>query len=172
MGVGKSTVGQSLARRLGRSFVDADAEIERRAGKSIARIFAEDGEAAFRALEADVVDRLCEGGAVVAALGGGAIAQPGAAERWAQRATVVYLRASPEDLLERVGNASDRPLLRGLDREGRLARLREFAAEREASYQTARVVVETDGATILEVVARIAHQLDQLERATAHGSEQ
>lgn len=165
MGVGKSTVGAALARRLGRAFVDSDLEIERRAGKPVAQIFADDGESAFRVLEARVLDDLGSRQGLVAALGGGAIAQPGASEKLARCGTVVYLRASPEQLFLRVGDGSQRPLLRGTDREGRLARLREFAAEREASYLTARIVVETDAATIAQVVSQILHQLREMEDA-------
>ncbi len=168
MGVGKSTIGPALAQRLGRPFADSDAEVERRAGKSVAQIFADEGEAAFRALEASVVDEFARGEPVVAALGGGAIAPPGTAEKLARCATVVYLRASPDQLLHRIGSsASTRPLLQGLDHEGRLARLRQVAAEREASYLTARVVVETDGETIAQVVSRVARRVEELEAAAA-----
>jgi shikimate kinase len=170
MGAGKSSVGAALAQRLGRPFLDSDEQIERLAGKPIARIFDEEGEAAFRELEARVVEDLSSGPPVVAALGGGAIAQPGMAERVARRATVIYLRASPEQLLDRIGDPTSRPLLRGLDREDRLARLRAFAAEREASYLTARVVIETDGATIAQVVSRIAHRLVAIEGSAARGT--
>ena len=85
MGAGKSTVGLALARRLRRPFVDSDAEVERRAGKSIAQIFSEDGEAAFRLQEASVLADLGSGEpAVVVALGGGAIAVHGAERDRAQ----------------------------------------------------------------------------------------
>lgn len=172
MGSGKSTVGSALARRLGRCFVDSDVEIERRAGKSIAQIFADDGETAFRALEERVLEELGSREAVVAALGGGAIAQPGASDRLARRGTVVFLRASPEQLVRRVGDASQRPLLRGLDCKGRLARLRELAAEREASYLTARIVVETDRATVEQVVSQILRRVEEIQRASEGGAEE
>ena len=169
MGAGKSTVGPALARRLRRPFVDSDSEVERRAGKSVAEIFREDGEAAFRLQEASVLEDLGNGDrAVVVALGGGAIAQPGAPERLGRCATVVYLRASPERLLQRVGDGSSRPILRGLDGPGRLARLREVAADREASYQTARLVIDTDESTISQVVAKIELGLAEIE-TTAPG---
>ncbi|RIL05855.1 MAG: shikimate kinase, partial [Proteobacteria bacterium] len=78
MGAGKSAVGEALAAALGLRFEDTDAAIERRARRSVAQIFAERGEPAFRALERAAIERLA-GRPVVAALGGGAIAQPGAA---------------------------------------------------------------------------------------------
>src|SRR5262252_6548436 len=89
MGAGKSTVGPALARRLGRRFVDTDAEIERERGAAVAEIFAREGEPATR---------LCAE-PVVAALGGGALAQPGVADAAARAGTLVWLRARPETLL-------------------------------------------------------------------------
>lgn len=162
MGSGKSTVGPALARRLGRPFVDTDLEIEAQAGLRIADIFARQGEAAFRALERAEIDR-CEGTPVVAALGGGAIAQPGAAARLAARGTVVFLRAQPEVLLDRLGDASDRPLLAARTREARLARLTALLAEREPAYATARISVETGDASAEEVAQEIATRLAELE---------
>ena len=169
MGAGKSTVGAALARRLGLDFVDSDEEIECAAGKPIAQIFQADGEAAFRKIESRVVLELAAGAPLVAALGGGAISRPGMAEKLAHSATVVYLRASPEQLLDRVGDGAKRPLLTGLDRESRLARLRAFAEERESSYLTARVVIDTDGATIPEVVCDIVERLSQIDDPESEG---
>ena len=98
MGAGKSVVGRRLAHRLARPFVDTDAAIEDRAGRPVSAIFADDGEAVFRRMERDAIDAV-RGSASVVALGGGAIAQPGAAERLASSGAVVYLRARPETLL-------------------------------------------------------------------------
>jgi shikimate kinase len=146
MGAGKSTVGRALAARQGRRFVDADAEIERRAGARIPEIFASRGETGFRALEREVAGELAGRDAVVA-LGGGAIVQAGVREALAAAGPIVYLRARPETLLARVGDAGDRPLLAGLDDETRLARLRELLAERETAYAGADLCIDTDGMT-------------------------
>ena len=106
---------RELARRLGCDWVDADDEIERRAGKTIAPIFAEDGEAAFRDLEATVVGELCRRRRAVIALGGGAVLRE--ANRQAIRAAgpVVWLTASVDTILERLAadesTASRRPNL-------------------------------------------------------------
>jgi shikimate kinase len=151
MGAGKSSVGSALARRLARRFVDADAEIERAAGCTIAAIFAREGEAGFRAREREAIEALLGAEAVVA-LGGGAFAQPGLAERVLAAGPVVYLRASAESLVERVGEAADRPLLAGLGREARRARLVQLLAERAAAYARASLVVDTDGLSVEEVV--------------------
>jgi shikimate kinase len=162
MGAGKSTVGPRLARRLARPFVDTDAEVERRAGRPIAEIFAKDGEPAFRALEADVVEAAGRDGAVVA-LGGGAAARPGAAERLAARGVLVYLRARPETLLERVGDPGSRPLLAGLGRAERLARIEGLLGEREPAYGRARIVVDVDDWDAEAITERIATQVEELE---------
>jgi len=143
MGAGKSTVGPALAARLRCGFVDADEEIERATGCSIAEIFASEGEACFRERERDVVESLA-GSRSVVALGGGAIAQPGAQERLAATGTVVYLRARLETLLARVGDASTRPLLRDLSPSQRGARLAALLEERSAAYESAELVVDTD----------------------------
>lgn len=158
MGAGKSSVGRALAARLGREFVDTDAEIEKAAGASVREIFEREGEAGFRARERAAIDALA-GRPVVVALGGGAIAQPGAAERLAASGTVVWLRARPETLAARVGDADARPLLRGLGPEARIARIAELAAAREASYRTARIAVDTDELQAEQVARAIAERL-------------
>jgi shikimate kinase len=158
MGAGKSTVGRVLAARLGRAFVDTDEEIERRAGRAIAEIFAREGEAGFRTRELAVVEA-CRGRGAVVALGGGAVTQPAVRERLRGCGTVVYLRARPETLLARVGDASERPLLAGLAAEARLARLRELLAQREPAYAGAALAVDVDAAAVDEVVERIAAEL-------------
>jgi len=158
MGAGKSTVGRALARRLGRRFVDTDAEIERERGAAVAEIFAREGEAAFRTREREAVARLCAE-PVVAALGGGALAQPGVADAAARAGTLVWLRARPETLLARLGDCAARPLLAGLAPAARLARLRELLEAREAGYARAPVVVDTDGAAPEDVAERIAADL-------------
>lgn len=158
MGAGKSAVGERLAARLGREFVDSDAVVEREAGATVAELFSREGEAGFRARERAVVERLA-GRRVVVSLGGGAIAQPGMAARLLGCGTVVYLRARPETLVARVGDAGARPLLRGLDAAGRLARLRALLAEREAHYARAQVVVDTDALDEDGVVEAVAAKL-------------
>ena len=143
MGSGKSTLAPLLADFLGRPWIDSDDEIARRAGCSIAELFAARGEAHFRALELALIGELESGDAVVA-LGGGAMAQPGMSKRLLQSGTVVYLQAQPEVLLQRVGDADSRPLLRNLDSEARLERLRVLLEERGPVYAQAHVTYATD----------------------------
>jgi len=164
MGAGKSTVGPALARRLSCAFVDTDREIERQSRRRIAEIFEQDGETAFRALERQAVEDAAEQRAVVA-LGGGAIAQPGAPARLEALGTVVYLRASPQSLLRRIGDAARRPLLAGLDAEQRLGRIRALLEEREPAYRSAAIAVETEAKSVEEVVEEICERL--AERAAA-----
>ena len=158
MGAGKSAVGKRLAQRLGRAFVDTDALVEDVAGKSVAAIFADEGEPSFRALERAAIERVAGRPAIVA-LGGGAIAQPGAVARLAASGTIVYLRARPETLLARIGDARGRPLLAGLDTAGRLARMRELLRARAAQYARSARVVDVDEGDIDAVADRVLQVL-------------
>src|SRR5437762_10029536 len=110
MGTGKSGVGRRLATRLGRAFVDTDQLVERRAGKSVAAIFADDGEPAFRALERDAVATAAARGDAVIAVGGGAVLDATNLTRLRAAGVVVCLTAAAETILRRVGDASQRPL--------------------------------------------------------------
>ena len=169
MGAGKSTVGPALGARLGRPFIDTDAEVERRAGCPIAEIFAQQGEAAFRRLEAEVMEAATREHAVVA-LGGGAIAQPGAPERLAATGTVVYLRASPERLALRIDDPSKRPLLAGLGPEERAERLRALLVEREPCYRSAKVTIDTEHTSVGDIVAELVVRIAEVEAGETEGS--
>jgi len=158
MGAGKSAVGRALAARLGRRLLDTDAEIEAGTGRSVATIFAEEGEARFRELEREVVEAAA-GHPWVVALGGGAPAQPGLARRLAASGVVVYLRARPETLVARLGEARDRPLLAGRDAAAREARVRELLESRRRYYEKADVTVDTDGIDVETVAVRVAEHL-------------
>jgi shikimate kinase len=149
-GSGKSTVGAMLAGRLGVAFRDADAVIVERTGKSIAEIFADEGEAAFRTLEEQITAELLELPGVLA-LGGGAVLSP--ATRGALRGhRVVWLRIGLSQSVKRVGLDTARPLLLGNVR-GRLLKL---LNERAALYaEVATEVVDTDHTTPAEVVEMI-----------------
>lgn len=121
MGSGKTTVGRLLAERLGWTFVDTDALIEARAGRSIPRLFAEEGEEGFRALEAQVIREVARGDRQVIATGGGAAVDPANRLALALAGPLVLLEASPETLWARV-SGSDRPL--ASDPDAFLARYR------------------------------------------------
>jgi shikimate kinase len=139
-GSGKSTVGRELAGRFGVPFVDLDVEIERTTGRSVPEIFAADGEAAFRALEAKALVEASREDPAVVACGGGIVLEP--ANRITLRNTghCVFLDVPLEVLRRRVPPAHDRPLIR---REGDLE---ELLAAREALYREfAAHVVDATG---------------------------
>jgi len=159
MGAGKSAVGPLLAGSLERRFVDTDREIERSAGMAIFEIFSVEGERAFRDRERQLIEDLSAGSDVVA-LGGGAIAQPGAPALLGRTGTVVYLKASPSSLLGRLGDCLDRPLLRDLTPDGRLARLETILAERASAYETAAIAVDTESQTVEAVAEEISRRLE------------
>jgi 3-dehydroquinate synthase len=156
-GSGKSSVGEAVAERLGRRFLDFDREIERRTDCSVAELFRTKGESAFRALELDLTRELAAGGEMVLAPGGGWIAVGGALELLRPPGVLVYLRASPEVVLERMGRSrSLRPLLSAPDP---LGELRELLAKREARYLLADHVVDVepfDLQRVISLVTRLA----------------
>jgi shikimate kinase len=162
-GTGKSTVARLLAERLGRDWIDADDEIERRAGKSIAAIFAENGEPAFRDLETSVVAELCRWRRSVVALGGGAVLSE--VNRTAIRSAgiVVWLTASVDTLSRRLAadesNASRRP---ALTKSGGLSEIETLLATREPIYRAcATFEVDTEDKTPAEIADEIMAHLSK-----------
>lgn len=155
MGAGKSSVAIALGKRLGVPVFDSDAIVQDEAHMTIPEIFAREGEAGFRARERAAIAALAARGGVVA-LGGGAMAQPGAPERLRAGGIVVYLRARPETLARRVGSGASRPLLAGLDAAGRLAKLRELLAQREPAYMQAHYIVDVDAGNPRRIAGEIA----------------
>ena len=149
MGTGKTTVGRDVARRLGRPFVDMDAELERRAAKPIARIFAEEGEGTFRAMEAALCRELAQRDGDVIATGGGTLVEPENRDLLSAAGTVICLTATAETVLARVAGLSDRPLLNVTDPRGRIDGL---LASRRKAYTQIPWQVSTDGLTQGEVV--------------------
>jgi len=164
MGSGKSRVGRALASRLGWDFVDTDESVERAAGMKISEIFAREGEAAFRRREREAILALPTHRCVVA-LGGGAVVDAENRRVLREKGTLVWLDAAPETLAERIGDSQKRPLLAGLDRAGRIARLAELRAERESAYAEADVRVVTDGLAVDEAAAAVQSAL--AERSAA-----
>jgi shikimate kinase len=170
MGTGKSAVGRALARRLGARHVDTDQEIERRAGKSIPRIFAEDGEAAFRQAETDLLNEFTEvstpadaGGRnhTILSTGGGTPLREENALLLRRLGTVVLLDAAPKVILKRVGhNLPNRPLLAGSPLPP-LQRIQELLGERRPRYiAAANHIIDTSySAKPDDVAARIMKAL-------------
>jgi shikimate kinase len=140
MGAGKSSIGRRLAMRLGVSFVDADAEIEKAASMSIEEIFSTHGEPYFRAGEARVIVRLLDGGPQVLATGGGAFMNADTRAAIRAKGISVWLRATLDVLSRRIRRRGDRPLLKNDDPMETLKRLID---ERHPVYAEAEVTVES-----------------------------
>jgi shikimate kinase len=156
MGTGKTEVGRRLAQELGRTFVDTDRLVETTAGRTIAEVFASEGETGFRARERAAVAEACALPEAVVATGGGALTDPENRRRLAAAGPIVCLTATPEEILRRVGAAEDRPLLAGATSDAaRLDRVRELLAARSAVYAGVSHTVETTGLTIDQVVERV-----------------
>ncbi|MGA0003163.1 MAG: shikimate kinase [Candidatus Nanopelagicales bacterium] len=158
-GAGKTTVGKLLAKKLGIDFFDSDQVIESRAGKSVADIFTQDGEPAFRKLEHDVIVELLDSSNAVVALGGGSLGNDETRAR-VKGATAVWLVAGLAQAVDRVGMNRNRPLLLGNVR-GQLA---DLMAAREPLYkEVAAVAVDTSKLIPSEVVAEIVSELGKIE---------
>lgn len=143
MGSGKSTVGKRLAARLGLPFVDTDAEVVARSSMTIPQIFAARGEAGFRAEESAVLAEIAGRTEphVVAVAGGGVLAESN--REVLQRAgTILWLRATPETIIGRIGDGRGRPLLQ----EDPAERIRAYDAMRRPIYESlADLIVDVDG---------------------------
>ncbi len=158
MGSGKTVVGRALARRLGLSFVDSDAEIEARSGVDISYIFEREGEESFRIRERDVIDALSQAACIVLATGGGAVLSAVNRERLAARGTVVFLDTTIEQQLQRTRRSKHRPLLGITDRRATLEKL---AEARDPLYRSiAAITIRTDGRAPAAVAGDIARILE------------
>jgi shikimate kinase len=158
-GAGKSSVGPELASRLGWESVDADAVIVQRAGQPIAEIFARQGEASFRGLEAEVLAELLQSGERVLAAGGGAVLRPDTRLRMREAGPVVWLQASLETVWSRIQSTlgASRPALTPLNPRQEIEALLE---ERTPLYaEASTIAVSTDGRSVAEIVAEIESQL-------------
>jgi shikimate kinase len=157
MAAGKTAVGAELARRLGWAHLDLDREIERREGRAVAAIFAAEGEARFRELEARATAELASHGRVVLSPGGGWIGGAGNLEALGAGTLSVWLRVSPEEAVRRAGAApGERPLLAGPDP---LEAARRLLEARAPLYARADVQVDTEGRSPAEVADIIATEV-------------
>ena len=164
MGVGKSTVGRRLAKRLGLSFVDSDAEIEDASGFPAAEVFERYGERDFRDGERRLVARLIEGDVRVIATGGGAYVDPNTRKLLNERAITVWLDAPVDILAERTSRRDTRAQLRNGDPKTILQRL---AAERRPSYEEAHIHVKSGDGAHKDVVDAIVQALEDYVKGPA-----
>jgi shikimate kinase len=152
MAVGKTIVGRKLARRLRWRFVDLDRAIERAEGMKVQAIFERKGEGVFRELEkrklSDILSQECQ----VIATGGGAIVDEENLRLLKEKSFLICLTAQPETLLRRAGGGKRRPLLDVADRQARIA---ELLHRREKNYAQAHARIDTDTASVDDVVEKI-----------------
>ena len=158
MGTGKTSAGRLVAEQLHFEFLDTDEIIQNKTGRSIADIFARNGEPAFRALERDVVAELARRTKTVISTGGGLPTNPENLASLKTHALVVCLWASPERIWERVRNQSHRPLLHDPDPQ---KKIRELLEARAPFYKQADVLINTDLRSAREVAQQIVLQFKQ-----------
>ena len=158
-GTGKSLVAIEVALRLNWDFLDTDDEIVKQAGKPIAEIFRQDGEARFRELERETIRKACQQRQTVVAIGGGAIVDPQNYELLAKSGLIVCLEAKPETIYERLFREAAcspetevRPLLAN---DNPLERIRQLKATRQSYYAKADWTIHTDGLSVNEVAEEV-----------------
>ena len=162
MGTGKTAVGKALAERLGKEFIELDALIERKAGKTIPEIFQQDGEVRFRELEIEVARGVAGRKNAVIACGGGLVLNKINIDRLSEECVMVYLTASPQVILKRTSaDKGERPLLNTTDQA---LRIRELMRFREPFYRrAAEITVDTSRLGIGSVVDKIIEELKENE---------
>lgn len=160
MGAGKTTIGRALARKTEKTFYDSDHEIEARTGVRITTIFDIEGEARFRDREAAILSELVQRQNIVLATGGGAVLRPENRRLMVTHGTVIYLRASIDDLLARTQYDRQRPLLKTTDPR---ARLTELFTQRDPLYcEIAHLIFDTSQQNVSLLAQELERQLTRL----------
>jgi shikimate kinase len=162
---GKTTLGRNVARRLRLTFVDTDRFVEELAGRTIPEIFREDGEAAFRALESDAIDRIMAEQNQVVSTGGGAFVNLDNRAKLRTGNLVIHLQVRPESVVDRLRNSKSgrpRPLL---DSPDPLERVVELMAERKEAYSAAHVTIGVDDRSRYELVGELRRRWLAWQRA-------
>jgi shikimate kinase len=158
MGTGKTSAGRRLALRLKRRFIDTDTEIEKITGKTVARIFARDGETRFRSEEALLVKKLAGKKNLVISTGGGMMLNPENVRLLGENGVFIALAAAPEIIYRRVKRKKVRPLLLKGDLE---ERIRTLLRERDGIYDIAEFTVDTGACNLDEAVEQIIRFLSE-----------
>lgn len=161
MGTGKTTIGKALSRETGLKFVDLDELIENEAGMAVKDIFRERGEGFFRDMESGVVKRLTLGGfgnGLIVSTGGGAVVRKENRDAFRSWGTVVCLSSTVDEILRRVENRDDRPLLNTGEKKEAIERL---LKEREEAYGHCDLVVDTASLSIKEAVRAIKNFMEE-----------
>lgn len=156
MGTGKSAAGKIIAKKLGLRFVDVDAEIEREQGITINEIFERHGESFFRDIESAEISRLADAGPAVIATGGGAVLREENIERLRKSGIIICLTAVPEVIFSRVGQSSNRPLLKTNDP---MTKIKDMLKTRQPYYNKADIIIETSSKTPLETAEEVIQKV-------------
>jgi shikimate kinase len=157
MGVGKTTIGRRLAKKLDKKFIDSDKEIEKRTGASISLIFDVEGERGFRDRESRLLEELTAEDGIVLATGGGAVLAESNRNILSARGIVIYLTASPELLMKRTAHDHNRPLLMT---GNRLATIRQLLDERDSVYRAvADLCLNIDKLSVKEIIDQVSTYL-------------
>jgi shikimate kinase len=162
---GKTTLGRNVARRLRLTFVDTDRYIEDMTGRTIPDIFSEDGEAAFRAIERQVIDEIMQHRNQVVSTGGGAFVDLENRQRLRDGNLVIHLHVRPETVVDRLKNSRSgrpRPLL---DSPDPLKRVVQLMADRKEAYSAAHVTIGVDDRTRYELVGELRRRWLGWQRA-------
>ena len=157
MGSGKSAIGRTVAKLLGRRFIDTDRYIERKVGRTIAEIFEQDGETKFRSFEREVIRKISQYIGIVIATGGGTIKDPENFKCLKDSGWIIALYASPETLYKRIAGKRVRPLL--LNQEDPVKKLEEIQNERKVMYAKADFQVDTENKEINEIASEVINLL-------------
>ena len=160
MGAGKSAVGKVLAAKLNRRFIDTDDLIESKVGKSSNNIFEDDGEEFFRRLESSVLKESTEQTDAVISCGGGIVLLEKNREAIRNSGTSLFLSASPEQLLSRIKNQKERPLINGYKGKEKLEKIKELLSERLPLYLKADFTFDSDRKSPEELAEEIILKLD------------
>lgn len=164
MASGKTSVGRRVAKRLGYRFMDTDQFIEAEQGCTINDIFGYQGEAYFRELESQLLERLKRCDSYVFSTGGGILTTPGNLERLREIGVLVFLKADTEDIITRLSNDTRRPNARAEDPEALRARVLGLLEVRMPLYEQADIVIETLGKTPNQVAGEVIRRVAGFRR--------
>jgi len=158
MGTGKTEVGKILSKKLGYALIDADTEIEKKQNTTITEIFRQQGEPAFRDIEAEVIKQLSGLKKNVISTGGGAVLRQENIDNLRANGVIVCLSATPETILQRTSVNNDRPLLQT---ENPLQKIKELLEYRRPYYEKADIMIDTENKSPLEVAEEIIKAVDE-----------
>ena len=159
MGSGKSTIGRTIGKLLGRRFIDTDRLIERKAGKTISEIFSQDGEERFRKLEKEIIRKISQYIGIIIATGGGVIKDPENFKCLKESGWIIALYASPATLYSRIEGKRIRPLV--ANETNPIEKLEQIFEERKEMYAMADFQINTENKKINEIANEIIELLDK-----------